>query len=60
VYNAADAMNLQLIKQFPGFEAYDVIANNKIAILVAKDGLYQYDYSSLDNIHLVSKINIPK
>ena len=60
VYNAADAMNLQLMKQFPGFEAYDVIATNKIAILVAKDGLYQYDYSSLNNIHLVSKINIPK
>ena len=45
VYDASDVMNLQLIKQFPGLETYDVIANNKIAIVVAKDGLYQYDYS---------------
>ena len=51
-------MNLQLIKQFTGAETYDVIANNKIAIVVAKDGLYQYDYSALNNIHLVSKIDI--
>jgi len=58
VYNAVDVMNLQLIKQFPGAETYDVIANNKIAIVVAKDGLYQYDYSALSNIHLVSKIDI--
>ena len=44
-YDATDVMNLQLVKQFPGMETYDVIAYNKIAIVVAKDGLYQYDYS---------------
>jgi hypothetical protein len=60
VYDASDVMNLKLIKQFPGTETYDVIANNKMALVVAKDGLYQYDYSSLDNIHPVSKITISK
>lgn len=60
VYDAADVMNLQLLKHFPGLETYDVIAHNKTAIVVAKDGLYQYDYSSLDNIHLVSKISLLK
>ena len=58
IYNASEVHNLQLIKQFPGVETYDVIAWNKIAIVVAKDGLYQYDYSNANNIHLVSKINI--
>lgn len=58
VFNATDVMNLQLIKQFPGLETYDVIADNKIAIVVAKGGLYQYDYSSSNNIHLVSKMDI--
>ena len=58
IYDANDVMNIQLIKQFPGLETYDVIAYNTIAIVVAKDGLYQYDYSSLSNIHLVSKMNI--
>jgi hypothetical protein len=58
IYNASNILNLQLLKQFPGLETYDVIAWNKIALLVAKDGLYQYDYSNVNNIHLVSKINI--
>ncbi len=58
IYNASDVLNLQLIKQFPGLDTYDVIAWNKNAIVVAKDGLYQYDYSDANNIHLVSKISI--
>ena len=58
IYNASDVLNLQLIKQVTGLETYDVIAWNKIALVVAKDGLYQYDYSSLNNIHLLSRLNI--
>lgn len=58
VYNASDPLNLQLIKECPGPETYDVIAINKIALVVAKDGLYQYDYSDLNKIHLISKTNI--
>jgi hypothetical protein len=58
IYNVSNVLNLQLLKQFPGLETYDVIAWNKIALVVAKDGLYQYDYSNVNNIHLVSKINI--
>lgn len=60
VYDASDVQALQLVKQFTGIETYDVIANNKIALVVAKDGLYQYDYSDPANIHSVSKINISK
>jgi len=58
IYNASNVLNLQLIKQFPGLETYDVIAYNKIAFIVAKDGLYEYDYSDVNNIHLVSKLSI--
>lgn len=60
IYNASDVMDLKLIKSFPDFETYDVIAYNKIALVVAKDGVYQYDYSNLNNIHLVSKLSISK
>jgi hypothetical protein len=56
IYNAADVNNLQLIKQLKDAEVYDVIAENGLAIVVAKDGLYQYDYSDLSNIHLISKL----
>ncbi len=60
IYNASDVSNLQLTKQITGIETYDVIAFNKNALVVTKDGLYQYDYSDLNNIHLRSKIIISK
>lgn len=60
IYNASNVMNLQLIQQINGLETYDVIAWNGLAMVVAKDGLYQYDYSSLSNIRLLSKISLQK
>jgi hypothetical protein len=58
IFNAGDVMNLQMIKQIPGIETYDVIAGNKKLLLVAKNGLYQYDYSNAGNIRLLSKISV--
>jgi len=60
VYNASDAMNLQLIKQITPLDTYDVIAYNNRAMVVAKDGLYQYDYSNINDIRLLSKIDVLK
>ena len=57
-YNASDVRNLSLQKQIKGIDTYDVIAFNGWALVVAKDGLYQYDYSSLSNISLISKMNV--
>jgi len=57
VYDAADANNVKLIKRITGMESYDVIASNSRALVVAKDGLYQYDYSKID-IRLLSKIGL--
>jgi hypothetical protein len=58
VYDAADATNLKLIKHISGMDTYDVIAWNFRALVVAKDGLYQFDYSNLNNIRLLSKIGL--
>lgn len=60
IFDASDAGNIIQLKQITGFETYDVIANNNRAIVIAKDGLYQYDYSSVDNIYLLSKISITR
>jgi hypothetical protein len=56
IYNTDDVSNLQLIKQSKDAETYDVIAENGLAIVLAKDGVYQYDYSDPGNIHLISKL----
>ena len=39
-------------------DTYDVISMNGIAIVSAKDGLYQYDYRDISNIKLLSKISL--
>ena len=58
IYNAANVSGLQLIKKISGIETFDVITLGGIALVVAKDGLYQYNYSNLSNIYQLSKITI--
>jgi len=60
VYDASDASQLKQINRINGLETYDVILQNKVAIVVAKDGLFQYDYSDPTNIRLLSKLSITK
>jgi hypothetical protein len=54
VYNAANPLALRLLQQIKSNDPYDVIASNKKAMVVSADGLYQYDYSNLNNIRLLS------
>lgn len=56
VYDAANVKDLTLKKHIEGFQSYDVIAYNKLAIVVSKDGLRQYDYSNMNDIKLLSRI----
>jgi len=43
-----------LLHQIKSNEPYDIIAANKKALIVDADGLYQYDYSNMNNIRLLS------
>lgn len=54
LYNAANPAALQLQKQININEPYDIIAENNKAMIVCSNGLYQYDYSNLNNIRLLS------
>ena len=58
VFGAANVTAISLIKQFAIPEANDVIAFNNIALVIATDGLYQFDYSDTKNIKLISKIPV--
>lgn len=60
IYDASNVMNLQLIKQISNLETFDVVAYNNIALVVAKDGLYQFNYSNMNDIRLISRIGISK
>lgn len=56
VFDASDVYNMKLLQSVTGINAYDIIAINNNAIVVAKDGLYQYDYTNNKQITLRSKI----
>jgi len=60
VFNAADVMTISqnLIKHYTDMNAYDVIPYNDNLIMIGLDGLYQYDYSTLDNIEFLSHLPI--
>jgi hypothetical protein len=61
IFDAADPKTItsHLIKAYSDIHAYDVIPFNGILILIGDDGLYQYDYSDIMNISLLSSIVIP-
>lgn len=58
MYDATNPSALILKKHISGLETFDAIAWNNNLIVVAKDGLYQYDYSSAVNLIQRSKISI--
>lgn len=60
IYDASDVLSIDdnLISSFPDIQAYDVIPINDILLLIGDDGFYQYDYSNLSDISLLSSITI--
>jgi hypothetical protein len=60
MYDAANPLAIVLKKQLTDMETYDAIAFNGNLLVVAKDGLYQYGYSSPATLDLKSKISVNK
>ncbi|WP_142687992.1 LVIVD repeat-containing protein [Chitinophaga polysaccharea] len=58
--NASDVMNITTTKLVDGLDTYDVIPfENQHRLLVsARDGIYQYDYSTMTDPRLLSKIAV--
>lgn len=60
LFSAADPANMQLLKTVGGLETFDVIAQNGRAIVVAKDGLYQFTYTGTGSLQQISKLSIKR
>lgn len=62
IFDATDIYHVttNLIAQFKDIQATDVIPVNGLLFMIGKDGFYQYDYSSLTNVKLLSKIPVKK
>jgi hypothetical protein len=62
VYNAADPRLIagNLIYTYPNIQAFDAIPIGNVLVLIGDDGLYQYSFSDVKNISLLSKIPVVK
>jgi hypothetical protein len=58
LYDATEPAAPQLTKHISGLETFDVIAFGGNAIVVAKDGLYQFTYSNGAALSQISKLPI--
>ncbi len=58
IYDASNVQDLRLLNTVTDIETYDVIAWKGIALVVAKGGLYQYDYTNPLAVKLLSKMEI--
>jgi hypothetical protein len=48
------------ILHIKGMDGYDLIPYDNVLMMIADDGLYQYDYTDMDNITKLSVIPIKK
>jgi hypothetical protein len=58
IFDATNPRQLMsnIVKTYPGINAYDVIPLGSILVMIGDDGLYQYNYSDIQNISLLSRI----
>lgn len=58
IFDASTPYFPKLIQTIPLPETFDVISHNGIALVSAKDGLYQFDYSNPAQTKQISKIGL--
>lgn len=53
-------LDKNMIKHVKGMAGFDLIPYNNTLMMIAEDGLYQYDYSNTADIRLLSKLSFAK
>lgn len=62
IYDATDKNKISANQKahYKDIQAFDIIPFNDVAMMIGEDGLYQYDYSDLQNIRFLSRMEIKK
>jgi len=60
IYDATDPLEIQQnqIAHFQDIKTYDVIPVGGLLMMIGAEGLYQYNYSNLDSLVLISRIPV--
>jgi hypothetical protein len=56
LFDVSNVNQIKLHKAFTNINPFEVITYNKNAIVVARGGLFQFDYSDINNIRQISQI----
>ncbi len=51
-----EEMYLKKIVQYTGMKGFDLIPYGNVLMMIAEDGLYQYDYTNVNDIKFLSKL----
>jgi hypothetical protein len=62
IFDASDPLTItqHSLAHYDSISALDVIPINQVAMMIGSDGIFQYDYSDVKNIRLLSQIPIGK
>lgn len=62
IFDAADPQTIMAnrLAHFADIDGFDVIPFNNILMVIAEDGIYQYDYSNVKSIRRLSRLPIGK
>lgn len=59
VFDIEDHMDIDELEHYDDFSTYDVIAlPNDLLLVIGSDGFYQYDYSNVNDLQQLSKIEV--
>jgi hypothetical protein len=56
IFDVSDPYNIKKLSFTRKIKPHDVILHQRVAIVVGRKGLYQYDYQNMENIELISLI----
>lgn len=54
IFNVADPRNPIQLYHFDGFPALDLIPNDGLLVVIGDEDLYQFDYSNIDSVTMIS------
>lgn len=57
VLDVSNPLQANLLYHFDGFQAYDVIANDGLLVVVGPEKIYEYDYSEIENMKFLSELD---
>ncbi|MEM9547017.1 MAG: hypothetical protein AAGA77_13635 [Bacteroidota bacterium] len=58
VFDKSDVTDLHLIHHFEDINTFDVIAKNGLLIVIGQGAIYQFNYTSISDMSLISKLDL--